>query len=342
MRVRTDSSGIIVSAGEDLPEPYITFPTNWRWKDLIGLQVITGLSGTRFLVKDGQVIVREDVSTTTTAAPIAASQVANAVENYFSTHPDLKGPQGVSGPTGPEGDPGDTGLQGPAGSTGGRGIPGPQGLQGPQGVVGSRGDPGLVGPQGAPGPQGPKGDLGAVGPRGEPGTPGLIGPQGLRGDTGVTGPQGIQGLKGDPGPAGPQGPKGDTGSTGAPGPSGATGPQGPQGAPGTGLVFKNASIQLSTLKAYADTGKTNNTGAVTFTLPNNYFTNIASVSATVLRDTAAPASATFAMVRSATASSVVVQCFESKTTTVVVGGTVEGLEPVTTSNISVVLTVFGI
>lgn len=87
-------------------------------------------------------------------------------------------------------------------------------------------------------------------------------------------------------------------------------------------------------------GTTSASGALTFTLPAGMFTTITSVQASAIRDSAAPGQAAFAMVRSFSTSSVVVQVFESKMTGVVLGGNVEGLE-LSTSAITVHLAVFG-
>lgn len=88
-------------------------------------------------------------------------------------------------------------------------------------------------------------------------------------------------------------------------------------------------------------GTTSTSGALTFTLAAGLFpTAIVAVHAQVVRDTAAPASAAFALVRTYTTTSVVVQVFESKTTSIALGGTVEGLEATTSATV-VSITVFG-
>lgn len=73
-------------------------------------------------------------------------------------------------------------------------------------------------------------------------------------------------------------------------------------------------------------------GALTFTIPAGYFTNVVFVAAEVLKDTAAPAQATVAVVRSRSNTTVTVQVFESKTTGVLVLNTsVEGMEVAATA-----------
>lgn len=88
---------------------------------------------------------------------------------------------------------------------------------------------------------------------------------------------------------------------------------------------------------YTATGTTSTAGALTFTLPAAMFTTITSVQASVVRDSATPATAAFAMVRTFNTSTVVVQVFESRT--IILGGG-EGLEATTTAT-TVHLAVFG-
>lgn len=95
---------------------------------------------------------------------------------------------------------------------------------------------------------------------------------------------------------------------------------------GATAVYQSDAINAAR-KTWTDVALTNSSGAVTFTLPSAYLFTITYAGASVVRDSAAPASATFAMVRSVSATSVIVQVFESKTTGILVGGTVEGLEP---------------
>ncbi len=95
------------------------------------------------------------------------------------------------------------------------------------------------------------------------------------------------------------------------------------------------------LRLYTDgAGTTNATGGVTFTLPSNYFTVVYGAVATAVRNSADPTMATFAMVRSWSSTSVVVQVFESKTSGVLLGGIIEGLEA-SGAGIPVQLMVFG-
>ena len=156
------------------------------------------------------------------------------------------GPQGKQGPTGSKGDKGDTGTVGPTGPQGKQGPTGTTGAVGPQGPTGATGPQGKQGPtgaqgkQGPTGPQGAKGDsiTGATGPTGPQGPQGPTGPQGApgygwQGPQGDTGPMGPTGPQGDTGPMGPIGPQGEKGEQGPQGEKGDTGPQGPQGATGT-------------------------------------------------------------------------------------------------------------
>jgi len=92
------------------------------------------------------------------------------------------------------------------------------------------------------------------------------------------------------------------------------------------------------LLIYATSGTTSSAGALTFTLPAGLFTSVVGVTATVIRDSTNPTQAAFAMVRSYSATSVVIQVFESKTTSL--GMAAEGLAATTTVT-TVALTVFG-
>lgn len=93
---------------------------------------------------------------------------------------------------------------------------------------------------------------------------------------------------------------------------------------------------------YIATSATDSTGRVTFTLPGGYFTSVLSAIPVVVRNTAAPASFAFAFVVTQSATSVVVQVAESKTTGVLIlNTTVEGLEA-SGAGITVTLTVHGI
>ncbi|AGL13873.1 hypothetical protein [Actinoplanes sp. N902-109] len=250
MRVTVDANGVVTAAGETLPAPYISFPTNRSADQCIGLRVITGTTGLRLLVSGQQVIAREDSGQN--AMPSVS--LADAIAAYFAANPPSAG------------------------------IPGPQGPAGPQGAAGA------------------------------------------------TGPAG---------PAGTTGPAGATGATGAAGPSGATGATGPAGAAGANAAYRNGAT-AGVLKAYTYTDVTSASGAATFTLPAGYFTAVHWTCPVVLRDTADPSKATFAQVRSASATSVVVQCFESKTTSMLVGGVAEGLEAVATAGIQVQLLALGV
>ncbi len=95
------------------------------------------------------------------------------------------------------------------------------------------------------------------------------------------------------------------------------------------------------LKLFTTSGTTNTSGGITFGIPVGTFTTVYFAQATAVRNTASAASACFALVRSVTASTVVVQVFESATTGILLGGTVEGLEATTTAT-TVLLQVVGL
>lgn len=100
-------------------------------------------------------------------------------------------------------------------------------------------------------------------------------------------------------------------------------------------VMSNVQLQL-----YTTSGTTGATGAVSFTLPAGMFTVVYGAHATVVRDSADPTLAAFAVVRSFTASTVMVQVFESAGTVMKANAVAEGLA-VTTTPTTVLLTVFG-
>lgn len=95
------------------------------------------------------------------------------------------------------------------------------------------------------------------------------------------------------------------------------------------------------MRVWCFSGTTTTAGALTVTIPTGAFTTVLGVSATPVRNTADPALACFALVRSYTATQVVIQVFESKTTGILIGGSTEGLEA-TAAAIPVLLTVFGV
>lgn len=111
---------------------------------------------------------------------------------------------------------------------------------------------------------------------------------------------------------------------------------------GSRRQFKSEPYVIATvpMMIWQVSGTTNATGAITFTIPAGAFTTVYSVTATAVRDTVNPALACFALVRTYTTSSVVVQVFESKNTGVLLGGNIEGLE-LSTAATTVLLTVFG-
>ncbi len=94
------------------------------------------------------------------------------------------------------------------------------------------------------------------------------------------------------------------------------------------------------LKLYSISGVTAANGSITFTIPAGTFTTMLTASAQAVRNTADPTLACFAVVRSLSATQVVVQVFESKTSGILLGGTVEGLE-LATSAVTVLLTAVG-
>lgn len=100
-------------------------------------------------------------------------------------------------------------------------------------------------------------------------------------------------------------------------------------------------ISDQALRIWTYNGASSATGALTITIPAGAYTTVLNVCATCVRDTNNPQFATFAMVRSFTNTSVVIQCFESKTTGVLLGGSIEGLE-LATSSLMVNVTVFGV
>lgn len=95
------------------------------------------------------------------------------------------------------------------------------------------------------------------------------------------------------------------------------------------------------LRVWNFSGTTSTAGALTVTIPAGAFTTVLGVCATAVRNTTDPTQACFALVRSYSATQVVVQVFESKTSGVLIGGVVEGLEA-TGSAVAVLVTVFGI
>jgi hypothetical protein len=100
--------------------------------------------------------------------------------------------------------------------------------------------------------------------------------------------------------------------------------------------MSNVQLQLYTTSATTDT-----TGSAIIALPAGLFSVVYAAFATAVRDNPDPTAACFALVRSYSATSVVVQIFESHTTTgIKSGGSAEGLEA-TASATTVLLTVFG-
>ncbi len=111
--------------------------------------------------------------------------------------------------------------------------------------------------------------------------------------------------------------------------------------PGQAVYRHGSTATDLRLKVWTDAQVSNATGALTFTPPANYFTAVNSVSVQIVRNTADPTLAAFAMVRSATATAIAVQVFESKTSNTLLLSITEGLE-VATSAIPMFITVFGV
>lgn len=93
------------------------------------------------------------------------------------------------------------------------------------------------------------------------------------------------------------------------------------------------------MKFHIANGTTSATGALTVTIPAGVFTTVLAVVANPLRNTTDPTTACFAVVRSFSATQVVIQVFESKSTGVLLGGNVEGLEATSTATVVSVLVV---
>lgn len=101
-------------------------------------------------------------------------------------------------------------------------------------------------------------------------------------------------------------------------------------------VLSNVQLQLYTTSVTSDA-----TGAATVALPAGLYSVVYAALAQTVRDTTDPTLACFALVRSYSASAVVVQVYESNTTTgIKAGGSAEGLAK-STSATTVLLTVFG-
>lgn len=101
MRVRVNGDGLVVAAADDMGSPFISFPTNRPPGQLVGMQVITGLSGLRLLVEAGQVIAREDGPAQMAPAPtgpvLSQADIAAAVAAYLQANPPAKGDPGPPG-----------------------------------------------------------------------------------------------------------------------------------------------------------------------------------------------------------------------------------------------------
>lgn len=91
---------------------------------------------------------------------------------------------------------------------------------------------------------------------------------------------------------------------------------------------------------YVTSGTTDSSGTVTFTIPAGTFATVTAAVPAVVRNTSTPSAFAWAFVRSQTATSVVVQVAESKTTGVLIGGTIEGAEAAP-AGVTVTLVVYG-
>lgn len=107
-----------------------------------------------------------------------------------------------------------------------------------------------------------------------------------------------------------------------------------------GNMAGNSTANLA-MKVYTANGASSANGAVTFTLPTGFFSSINYVELNCMRDTADPLYGTFCMLRSVTLTTVIGQCFEGKTTPMLLGGIAEGLE-LATSSLIVMLKVTGV
>lgn len=103
------------------------------------------------------------------------------------------------------------------------------------------------------------------------------------------------------------------------------------------LIYRNG-VSTTNLqqRQWTDSKASDANGAVTFTIPTGLFTTIHFIDLNVMRDTADARFGTFCMLRSFTLTSAVAQCFESRTSGVLLGGTTEGLETATSSLIVMV------
>ncbi|MET0701658.1 MAG: hypothetical protein ABWY93_18565 [Mycobacterium sp.] len=111
--------------------------------------------------------------------------------------------------------------------------------------------------------------------------------------------------------------------------------------PGVTIYRSGVSATNLLMRVWTASAVSSATGAVTFTIPAGTFTTVQFIELTVMRDTADPTLAAFAMLRSFTTTSVVGQVFESKNTGVLLGGFIEGLD-VASAAVSVMVKVTGV
>lgn len=108
------------------------------------------------------------------------------------------------------------------------------------------------------------------------------------------------------------------------------------------VQYQNGITPIAAFKIYTDSTTTNSSGQVSWNLPNGLFTAIHSVQAQVVRNTADPGLGAFCMIRTYGTGQINGIVFESKTSGVLLGGVVEGLEASPTAGIVVMLMVIGI
>ncbi len=111
----------------------------------------------------------------------------------------------------------------------------------------------------------------------------------------------------------------------------------------TGLViYRNGTSTTNLrLKVYTDAQVSNASGAITFSVPAGYFTQINSAIVEVVRNTVDPSAASFAMLRSVTQTAISAQIFEGNVITTLLLGQGNGLRLPTTA-IPCFLTAFGV
>ncbi len=108
------------------------------------------------------------------------------------------------------------------------------------------------------------------------------------------------------------------------------------------VIYRHGAVATDLrLKVWTGSQPSDLTGGTTFSIPAGYFSTVYTAHADCVRDTVNPQFATFAMVRNVTTTSLVVQCFESRTTNTLLLSQAEGLE-LATSSLTIMVTVFGV